>query len=177
MRQEFRLILAVVLSAAVFYVYYAFINPPIPLEQKPAVTQVANTSKTAPVPSLKTEAENNTNKDTADLNILTESETQVAAENITIDMPTASVVLSTQGGVLTSYELKDYHREAKEHSPTKNLLTEAPNSTSLFVGFKGFSRFNSNKVFKVIKDSTFNGCPKGIRYNRRIYIQSFDLVP
>ncbi len=156
MRQEFRLILAVVLSAAVFFVYHSFFAPEPPLQTKndqQQANQVGQSNQQKQVIQKKTIADVS-DVDSVDLDKPTKGEIVAKEQEIVIETPVSNIVLSTRGGVLTSYLLKDFQLEAKEESPNKNLLKENPVSSALFLGFKGYSRFTQNKVFELVQDRT-----------------------
>jgi YidC/Oxa1 family membrane protein insertase len=150
MSQEKRLILAVVLSIAVYVGFYKFITPPQPIIKKQVAAKVvtnqtlATTTQQAIQPVSKTPT-------------LNTHELKAEVKTIAIDTGAANILLSTQGGVFTSYELKDYFKTADEDAPHKDLLTETEGSQAMFLGVNGYTAFNAKKVFKVSRDEQKNG--------------------
>jgi len=154
-----RLIMAIVLSGVVLFGYHLFFSEPASqtaAKQVAQETQQAQATSKQVAPSQTKQLSEKDNFSEPKKEIITEGETVAEPQDIVIETTQSKITLSTRGGVLTSYELKDYQREAKDDSPDKNLLTETKGSTALFLGFKGYSRLTRNKVFKVIEDKKIN---------------------
>ncbi|MBU0505331.1 membrane protein insertase YidC [bacterium] len=159
MSQEMRLIMAIVLSGVVLFGYHLLFPTPKPeMATTQATEQAQSTQAVASQaqPALGQNLPEQDNFSQPKVDVITEGETVAEPKDIVIETTQSKITLSTRGGLLTSYELKDYKREAKEDSPVKNLLTETKGSTALFLGFKGYSRLTKNKVFKVIEDKKIN---------------------
>jgi YidC/Oxa1 family membrane protein insertase len=143
MRQETRLVLAMVISSALFIGYYMIFPPKLPMQPvMPAVIDVATAIPATPAaPALPTE-------------------TVAEAKNLLIETPVSLITLSTRGGLITSAKLKDYHESVQEGAPPQDLLTRTENSYAFFLGLTGYDRLTPETVFELKNDTT---APDGSR--------------
>ncbi len=146
MNQGIRLTVAFVLSFVVLFVFYRYYAP------KPQLTngtaQVQTVADQPGTPEQLTATQTGIQKQASAF------ETIAPEKDVAIETPTASIILTTKGGVLKSYELKNYRRTVKKDAALKNLLTETPDSNALFLGLKEDLGFNKDKIFKITKDET-----------------------
>ncbi|MBF0104984.1 MAG: membrane protein insertase YidC [Deltaproteobacteria bacterium] len=157
MSQGPRLILAFVFSILIMFVYYTYIDPPVSRQQtshaqqnkqeQDAAVAAPDKTTTGEMVASAQKKEPQTPPDQKDNN-----ETTALTRDVPIETMAAHVVLTTRGGMLTSYELKNYRREANDNAPFTNLLGDTAGSRALFMGLKGYSRFDRDKVFDLIKD-------------------------
>lgn len=151
MSQEIRVILAVVISAAIFIVYQTFFMPlppphPVAVSQTVATTDAAMPSVAAPHAITEQQPP-----------VSNADETFVAlAQDITIDTDKAKIVLNTVGGTLKSYILRGYHGYGDDAS-AKNMLQETGDSSALFLGLSGYDGLTPHAVFKLESDTTLKG--------------------
>lgn len=149
MNQESRLILAIVFSVLIFVGYSYFFAPP------PSQKPLSQSDQTHVVKKEKLKESNAFSSVQINLSEIledTKDETQAQPKEIVVETDVSRIALSTQGGVLHSYELKNYKKEAMESSPQKDILLETPGSTALFVGLREYTRFTPGKVFEVVSD-------------------------
>lgn len=154
MNQGIRLTIAFVASALIMFVYYTYIAPPLPPQQvnNTEIVQTQGSDSSGNLQPKSTMQVSVVNQNET----LTKNETVAIEKNITIETPVSKIILSTKGGVLTSYDLNDYSKTAESDSEKMNLLTETPHSSALFLGFKGYSAFTANKVFEVASDENLD---------------------
>lgn len=150
MKHETRLLLALATSAAIFFVWYSLFPPQV--EKKPVVEQdnVTVVDENRPEENVSTPAK--TTKPIAD-----KQETVAVGRVIEIDTDVSRVWLSTRGGVLLGYELKDYKQSVKDHAALRNLIAGDGGSQALFLGFKGFPYFDADKVYALHSDEALEG--------------------
>lgn len=154
MKQETRLILAVVLSVGIFAgwsILFPQPTPPNTIQPEVATTETPSensvTSSTVADNTTPTEA-----KPSAELPV-SFAETKAEPKLLTLITPKAKIALDTTGAKLTQFELENFRKEADQNSELKDLLKETPNSSALALGIKGYPRFNQNKVFEVLENS------------------------
>lgn len=153
MNQGLRLALAFGLSMAIMFLYSTFIAPPMPptavtdieLQQKTQTdTNGTATSLIAPSPDNKTSEPQALAAD--------QSETKAEEKLITVETPSTKIVLSSKGAVLKDYFLKNYTKEVSKKSDITNLIDDTDGSSALFLGLKGYNKFDKSRVFEVTKD-------------------------
>lgn len=150
MNQGMRLLLAFVISIGVLYVWYTYIAPP-PVPQTVTVQPKEPTPDETVVARPKDVSSVVPTGDKTD-----PKETLARPTDIVIETPVSRIILNTRGGVLTSYELKDYRVTAEKDAPQANLLTETNGSTALFLGLKGYPGFTKDKVYELVEDKKMN---------------------
>lgn len=153
MKQETRTFLAIFLIIAIIVVYYTFISPPQPFTPEAVVT--SETTKTQAIqhsPQPTTTPQTTTLSPTPTVEATTLPE--APNKNITIKNQQANLVLSTQGGMLTSYTLNNYRKTSDKKSPPIDILgTRNPaDSHGLFLGLKDYNNFHHKRVFEIQSD-------------------------
>lgn len=149
MSQGQRMLLAVAISFAILFLFPKVFPQFFPEPQStPTTTQVQKQESTT---QSKIEEGKLSQRAVVPFS---KDETKAEAKDIVIENDVAVIVLSTKGGVLTSYELKTYQQTVEKTSPQKNLLTETKDSNAGFVGLKNYPTFNKQKVFEVVSDIT-----------------------
>ncbi|EKD52464.1 MAG: 60 kDa inner membrane insertion protein [uncultured bacterium] len=156
MRQEFRLLSAVVLSTAVFVGYQMFFAPKPP--QQP--TQTTQQTAVPVEPAQIIQSQQPQSLEIPQGESPSTGEIQAEEKTISVETPLAHITLSTRGAVITDYQLKKFKLKAKKDSPPKNLLPEEGTSSALFLGFKGYSPLTAGKVYRVVSDQEL---PAGVR--------------
>lgn len=145
MNQQIRMVLAVALSVLVIVLYQIFLAPPLP--QKPATK-----------PALEKETSQQVQKNQEQVRpqeeapVEEKSSFQAERKKIQIATDKSLVTIDTQGGVLSSYQLKKYHREADKNSPLKDLFKETEKSYGLFLGLKDYPALKPSSVFQIESD-------------------------
>lgn len=142
MKHETRLLLALAVSAAIFFIWYALFPPP-QVGKKPAVEEIAVTTdshkeQSVVLPPEKTKA------------IKDARETVAEEKLIAIETDVSRLSLSTRGGVLVGYELKDYKQSVKNGAFLRNLVVDG--TAALFLGVKGVPSFAADKVYALVSD-------------------------
>ncbi len=153
MNQGLRLALAFGLSMAIMFLYSTFIAPPMPttsvsdteLQQK-VQTDAKGTSTS--LTSATTDKPAETAATPSDL-----SETKAEEKLITVETPSTKIVLSSKGAVLKDYFLKNYTKDVSKKSDITNLIDDTDGSSALFLGLKGYSKFDKSRIFEVTKDT------------------------
>lgn len=139
--------LAVALSALIFIVYQSFFAPPAPVESAPvATTQTA-------VPAAETQSRSELPAVEA-AGVAADPEFIAEAKTVEIETGKIKAILNTVGGVITSYELKDFRALAKADSPLKDVIAETEGSSAAFFGLDGYPGLTSERVFQVASDKT-----------------------
>lgn len=137
--------LAVALSALIFIVYQSFFAPPPPIE--PAPTTVVQTA----APS--TEAASQLSAPAAVApDVAADPEFIAQAKTVEIETGKIKAALDTVGGVIVSYELKDFQALATPDSPLKDVIAETEGSSAAFFGLDGYPGLHSQRVFQVVSD-------------------------
>lgn len=153
MNQESRMLLAIVLSVLIFVGYYHFFASPDP--GKPTGTMVQQeqgtiTKETTIVSEKSVPAKSGSG------GVAAANDENFAGvdKQITIETPKANITLSTRGGVLNSYGLKEYKASVDHDAGFKNLLTETPESYALGFGLKGYDFFPGAPLYQIVDDKT-----------------------
>lgn len=148
MNQEQRVLLAVALSAVIFIVYQSFFAPPAPMQPVPqTVTQTASPQDAVPGKTATSAA--TSGEDFADPEFVAEP------KSLAIETGKFKAVLDTVGGVITSYELKEYQAGTGEKdSKFKDVVAETPDSAVSFYGLDGYPGLNAERVFQIVTDET-----------------------
>jgi len=155
MKHETRLILALAISAFIFLGWYSLFPPP-----KPKPVETAQTVETKSTTSAETTTKVSTSKTPIANQVKGANdalETSAKGKVIEIDTDVSKILLSTRGGVFTSYKLKDYKIDIDDASPLRNLVSDTTGTQALFLGFKGYSYFDAGKVYEVVSDNTLQG--------------------
>lgn len=126
MPQQSRTILAVVLSMLTIFVYYTWINPPLPPTSQPINQnnkQAMDQSPTAiEKPQVKAGSPEALLKNT---DVLPASGEQIVLENDSVN-----ALFSSAGAVFSNFKLKDYHIGASDDTPSIDLLKDPSNAQS-----------------------------------------------
>lgn len=149
MSQGQRMLLAVAISFGILFLFPKFFpqffpEATTPIEATQETKSVEESSQSELTPSAMDEPVQD---------LVSKGETKAQAKEIVVENDVATLVLSTKGAQITSYELKTYKQTVKKDSPPKNLLTETEGSYAGFVGLKNYPAFNSQKVFELVSDT------------------------
>lgn len=147
MKQESRVILAVALSVLILVVYYRYLAPPPPVVSTPtpvSVTPIGSTPQTSDPdspggptsPSIKPDAK----------------ETKALHQDIFIETAKTRVVLSTTGGRISSYQLKDYHLTPDASSEALDFFSPAEHTYAAGLTLSGDVILTDDKIFEVADD-------------------------
>jgi YidC/Oxa1 family membrane protein insertase len=138
--EQARLLIAIVLSVAVFLVWQFFFVDREAV-QKPA--------RTVQQPPAKEEPVQETQPDTQKIRVAEPDKTDVAdtqvaapariAQTITVNTPLYRVKLSEKGAGFTSFTLKKYRETVQKDSPLKELLPQDNSFETVLIGFNGKS--------------------------------------
>ncbi|MCP5464120.1 MAG: membrane protein insertase YidC [Deltaproteobacteria bacterium] len=150
MSQNLRMIVFVVLSASIFFIYSTFFAPPV-TQQAALPDQQSEAVQASAQEVAKKDAVLKAPLVASDL-----KETKAEETIIAIKTNKAQIKLSTKGGVFTEYVLNDYRESADLKSPQQDLLKDEANR-ALFLGLKGVPAFTEDKIFQVVSDNSFEG--------------------
>lgn len=152
MNQETRILLAIVLSVLIFVGYNHFF--PQPLKPVPVATQNQKVTSDDNSPATLTPA-----PASAVQPAITTADPTFTGEDkdILIETPKTKIVLSTKGGKIKSYELKDYKSAPGSAHAFKDILAETPDSFALGFGLKGYAELPEQPLYKVAEDQTIKG--------------------
>lgn len=145
MNQNLRMSLTIFLCASIYFVWLTWFAPkPVPQTAQVAQTQQSvDATNTSPLP-VGTAASITalTNTDAA--------ETKVAAQEIVLENSKAQFTLTTEGAKFVSAIFNDYHTEADRNTPYKNILTETPDSSALYLGVENLNSLTDKKIYQVV---------------------------
>jgi YidC/Oxa1 family membrane protein insertase len=148
MRQEFRIIIAFALSLLILYAYYGLIAPP-PLPPKEVVSHESGVvSQKGP-----TRDPQPTTHDPTLSPMDPEVDTVIRpVKDLVVETDKIRLVLSTQGAMIQSYILKDYHLTADQASPLIDLFPQGDEAQGLSLQIKGHASFGRVDVFELVAD-------------------------
>lgn len=155
MRQEFRIIIAFVLSLVILYVYYGFIAPPLmPPKDGTQVTQTGpGAPPTTPLAFGPTASTLKTPGPTTSTAAPTTKPAVIhAVKDLVVETDKTQLILSTQGALVKSYVLKDYHVTADKSSPLIDLFRREDQADGLFLEIKGYDALDATDVFELVSD-------------------------
>lgn len=149
MNQQSRTVLAVALSVLVIVIYSLMAPKTAPESSAPPFPKIPDMTS-RPLVTPPTVAP-------TPVAAIDNTETQALAQDIPIETSKAHLTLSTRGGLITRYELKDYRYTTEKKSPLKDLIKESPGSWALFLGVREHPELDETKVFAVVSDSEKDG--------------------
>ena len=142
--EQARLLIAIVLSLAVFLVWnYFFVKPQMPQQQDKQQSTQAHNLKRKPAQkvqkdSLKNVAKDDSNKILNKINKLQDKDGE-PARTITVENSKYTIKISEKGAGIVSFALKDYFENIKPDAKRKELLAQQQNLNSLTLFFENQS--------------------------------------
>lgn len=136
-----RIILAIVLSMLVIYVYYTWISPPQPPPPKPTVQEEVEEPISQP-------SSGRLDSGLPPVEDTLRSIPKQESKKITLENNDIEAEISDHGAVLTKWSLKKFHREATKDSPIIDLLTDQGGGEALILTL-GHRDFDVQPVFSL----------------------------
>ncbi|MFH1831107.1 MAG: membrane protein insertase YidC [Pseudomonadota bacterium] len=124
MKTQYRAILAIVLSAAFFILYYTVINPPKPTPQGPEQT-AEQTKDQAQAQASQVEPGSPEELPTAS-SLSQDPQAGITIQTAKIRNDLVEMEITNDGGVLTSWKVLEYHESTDKASPRIDLAASDP---------------------------------------------------
>jgi YidC/Oxa1 family membrane protein insertase len=142
--EQMRLLIAIGLSFAVFFLWSIFFAPKQP-EETSEVARQESTEQETSVPNT-SEAPATIQNTVVQPQPADTAPTVRPSRKIAISTPLYTITLSEQGGAVVSMVLKDFRETVEEDSPLKELISKELTGGTVIVDFLGMGKGNGSRV-------------------------------